>query len=139
MALLSETLSDAWVSLIWPSAEATIIEEPRRGPPRDKRGHAYSVTMLVQLPDGRAVTGPSLKPLFDEIVPLDALGQRVRREAPQAGDRLRVRFKVSQPERMIPERELLRGLGFALFVHCTVFGVLCRLFYTFLRGEKPRL
>lgn len=139
MALFSETVSDAWISLTWPSAEAAIFGEPRRDPPRDKRGHAYDVTMVVRLPDGRTAMGRSLKPLFDEIVPPGPSGQTTRRVSPHVGERPTVRYNASDPTRMAPERELLRAFELAVIVHCALFGALCRLFYMLFRRSRPRL
>lgn len=137
--LFSEAVHDARISLLWPRAEAVIVGEPRRGAPEAKRGHAYSVVLLVELPDGRSVTGRSLKPLFDEVVQTNAWDHHVRRVSPKAGDRLGVRFDASQPERVVPERELMRNFEFAVLVNLLVFGVLCRLLYTLSRGETLML
>lgn len=139
IALFSEAMHDARVSLLWPRAEAVIVGEPRRGSPEAKRGHAYSVVLLIELPDGRSVTGRSLKPLFDEVIQTNASYYQIRRVSPKAGDRLGVRFDASQPDRIIPERELMRNFEVAVLVNLLVFGVLCRLLYMLFRGETPRL
>lgn len=123
IAFVPNMLHDAWVSLFWPRAEAIVFDEPQRGAPEQKRGHAYKVTLRATLPDGRTLVGSSLKPLFEEIVPLPS--GEYRRVPPQIGDRLSVHFDPAKPERMVPHRELARAFGIPVLLQLLAFGVGC--------------
>lgn len=140
VALAPTTLHDVWVSLFWPRAEAVVVGEPERGPPEQKRGHAYGVKLLTTLPDGRSIIGSSLKPLFDEVVPPRPPNDEARRVPPRVGDRLTIPFDPARPERMVPHRELTSAFGLPILVQLLFLGAGGRAFYYLFRKrplEKP--
>lgn len=124
------------IVLTWPRVEATVLGEPQPGPRVHKRGYPYDLTLRATLPDGREVTGHTLKPVFSPFTPTNPPPSGHLKAQPRPGDRLPVYVDPGAPERMMP-REALFSFWWAAFMFA-VSGALCWHFVHYLRrGPSP--
>ena len=126
---------DSTIALTWPRANATVSGDPQPGPRVNKRGYPYELTLRVTLPDGREVTGYTLKPVFSSFTPSSPPPGGHIKAQPHSGDRLPVHIDPNAPERMMP-REALFPFWWAAFMFA-VSGGSCWYFVHHLRQQQP--
>jgi len=138
LLLFSEQREDAWIAATWIEAEASIVEA-LPGPPMQRRGTSYTVTLLADLPDGRQVLGTSIRPMFEEFIPRRSAREPAQRIPPRQGDRIVVFVDPDPPARMLPRREMRHDRPFFIVQNLGVVVVATLILYELFRGRLPRL
>jgi hypothetical protein len=138
VGFFSQAVHDAWVASTWQRATATVAGEARQAR-TGRSGPSYDAPLTATLPDGRIVSGYSLRPFHARGSTNSAGDSATLRRLPTPGYELAVRIDPSDPRAMLPESAMVHEIPAQIGINLIVVGVLARLLFQFFRGEQPRL
>lgn len=138
VGFFSQAVHDAWVASTWQRVTATVTGEARQAR-TGRSGPSYDAPLTATLPDGRVVSGFSLRPFQARVAAGSASDPAAPHRLPRPGYELAVRIDPSNPRAMLPESAMVHEIPVQIGLNLVVVGVLARLLFQFFRGEQPRL
>jgi hypothetical protein len=138
VGFFSQAVHDAWVASTWQRVTATVTGEARQAS-TTRTGPIYDAPLTATLPDGRVVSGYSIRPFRARSSTGSASDPATPHRLPRPGYQLAVRIDPSNPRGMLPESAMVHEFPVQIGLNLIVVGVLARLLFQFFRGEQPRL